>query len=176
MNFKRRHAVLLIGLALLAGALIVPLTLARRSPRPVMEAVELRYAIYLAGIETHTTVTPDGLLRSVRTRNKSYGRNDRTIERTEVRAGRLTAEQRAELLRLVAGWQSLSNQPYGSAPDDAEVTLRYGNKVVTGGSGLPKQVWDVYRSLEKISMGMPIISAPSAATAGSQPALAPPRP
>jgi len=87
--------------------------------QPVLKAGDLRYGVYLARTETHTTITPDGLLRSVRTENKSYGPNDIGAQhaRHEIREGRLTSAECAELAAMFTGWETLSDQPYGGVAD-----------------------------------------------------------
>src|SRR5689334_15215676 len=68
----------------------------------ILKAIELHYGIYLARLDLRITVSPDGVLRSVRTDNKSYGGNDidPKHERVEVREGKLTAEQIARSRRV----------------------------------------------------------------------------
>lgn len=127
--------------------------------RPALKSVELHYGIYLARFDVSTTVTPDGLLRSVRTSNKSYGPNDLDpkFQRVEIREGRLTPQQVADLARLFAGWDALSAKPYGGVPDGGDVTIRYGDKTVSGGSEVPGQVSSVRARLDELTATMPVV-------------------
>jgi hypothetical protein len=86
---------------------------------PLLKPIELHYGIYLARLDLRITISGDGVLRSVRTDNKSYdGKDiDATRERIEIREGRLTDEQMADLARLFAGWSSLSSKPYSGVPN-----------------------------------------------------------
>jgi hypothetical protein len=128
--------------------------------RPVFKAVDLRSGVYLARLETRTTITPDGLMRSVLTTGKSYGPNDLDPkhERREIREGRLTPGQMAELAALFAGWESLSDQEYGGVPDGGHVQIRYGDKSVSGGSAVPKQVRDVQIRISELAATMPVVA------------------
>jgi hypothetical protein len=129
------------------------------STQPILKSVEMHYGIYLARLDLHITVSPDGLLRSVRTDNKSYGGNDvdPKHERVEIREGKLTAEQMADLAHLFADWDSLSSHPYGGVPDGGEIKIRYGDKTVSGGSAVPKQVTDVRVRLSELAQSMPVV-------------------
>lgn len=128
--------------------------------RPALRPIEMRFEIYLARLDHRITVSPDGILRSVETVNKSYGPNDLdpARQRIEVREGRLTAEQMAELTRLLMGWDSLSSQPYGGVPDGGDVTIRYGDKTVSGGSEVPRQVTAVRIRLRQLARSMPVVT------------------
>jgi hypothetical protein len=121
-----------------------------------LQAVDARYGVYLARLEIRTTITPDGRLRTVRTLNKSYSPADKVVEQTEVRAGQLTDEQIKELARLFAGWEALKDV-YPNAADGPEVSIRYGDKIVTGGTGLPRQVWDVHRRVIELGTEMAVV-------------------
>jgi hypothetical protein len=114
------------------------------STQPALKPVELHYGIYLARLDRRITVSADGTLRSVGTDNKSYGGNDidPKNERVEVREGKLSAEQVANLARLFADWDSLSTTPYSGVPDGGDISIRYGGRTVSGGSEVPKQVTD----------------------------------
>lgn len=130
---------------------------AQTAHQPALKAVDLRYGVYLARIEIQTTITPDGLLHSVRTDNKSYGPNDigAQHERHEIREGRLTPAQCAELANMFTGWETLSDQPYGGVADGPDVHLRYGDKTVSGGSALPPQVQAIQRRITDLATQMP---------------------
>ena len=123
---------------------------------PELQEVDARYGIYLARMEMRTTISPDGRLRTVRTQNKSYGPADKVVERTEIRAGQLTPEQMAELARLFAGWETL-NDVYENVPDGPDVRIEYGGKIVSGGTGLPRKVWDVHRRITELGTGMAVV-------------------
>src|SRR5678816_192633 len=111
------------------------------STQAVLKPIELHYGIYLARLDLRINVSTDGTLRSVRTDNKSYGGNDvdPKHERVEVREGKLTAEQIAELARLFTDWDSLSTTPYGGVADGGDISIRY-ERTVSGGSAVPKQL------------------------------------
>jgi hypothetical protein len=125
----------------------------------VLEPIELRYGIYLARLDLRVTISAEGALRSVRTDNKSYGTGDidPKNERVEVREGKLTAEQIADLSNLFAGWDSLSTTSYGGVPDGGDVSIRYGDKTVSGGSAVPKQVEDARIHLMELARSMPVV-------------------
>jgi hypothetical protein len=126
--------------------------------RPILEPIELHYRVYTARLGTRITVSPDGLLRSIHTANKSYGGNDidPKLEGVEIREGRLTLKQMADLARLPEGWSLLSSKPYGGVPDGGDVTVRYGDKTVSGGSHVPQQVTDVRARLSELARSMPL--------------------
>jgi hypothetical protein len=119
-----------------------------------LQPINARYGIYLARIDIRTTIAADGRLRSVRTHNKSYGPADKVVEQIEIRQGRLTPEQMSDLARLFVGWDALSDV-CENVPDGPEVQIRYGDKVITGGRGLPRQVWDVHRRITELATSMP---------------------
>jgi len=127
--------------------------------KPFLQAIELHYRIYLVRLDIRTTVTSEGMLRSVRTENKSYGGNDKGAksERIEVREGRLTPEQTEDLVHLFAGWDSLSSKPYGGVPDGGDISVRYGNKIVSGGSGVPKRVTDIRARLDELARSLSVM-------------------
>jgi hypothetical protein len=122
----------------------------------VLQAVDARYGVYLARLEIRTTITPDGRVRSVRTLNKSFTPADKVVEQTEVRAGQLSEEQMKELARLFVGWEGLKDV-YPNAADGPEVSIRYGDKMVSGGTGLPRQVWDVHRRVIELGTGRGVV-------------------
>ena len=128
-------------------------------PTPALKAVDLRYGVYLARIEIHTTITPDGSLRSVRTDNKSYGPDDidPKNEHRVTRQGRLTPEQIADLASMFVGWESLSEDRYGGVADGGDIQLRYGDRTVSGGSETPKQVWDILGRISELVSKMPVV-------------------
>ena len=146
------HRLILILFALLCGC-------DNSNDATRLKPIELRYGIYLARLDHRIMVSPDGTLRSVRTDNKSYGGNDvdPRHERVEVREGTLTAEQIADVARLFADWKSLSSTPYGSVADGGDVSIRYGDKTVCGGSGVPRQVTDARIRLMELVRSMPIV-------------------
>jgi hypothetical protein len=115
-------------------------------------------SVYLARLDVRTTVSPDGQLRWVCTTNKSWGPNDVPGGREvrEVREGRLTPAQANELARLFDGWGPLSEQ-YGGVPDGPEISVRYGDKKVAGGSMLPQRIRDIEVRLTELAMTMPRI-------------------
>jgi len=124
----------------------------------ILKPIELHYGIYLARLDLRVTVSAEGMLRSVRTDNKSYGTGDidPKNERVEVREGKLTAEQIAELSKLFTGWDSLSTTPYGGVADGGDISIRYGDKTVSGGSAVPKQVEDARIHLMELARSMPL--------------------
>ena len=63
----------------------------------------------------------------------------------------------AELAALFAGWESLSSEQYGCVPDGGNTRLRYGDKVVSGGSEVPKQVRDVHARINELAATMPLV-------------------
>lgn len=136
-----------------------PTTTATTATRPLLKPIELHYGISLARLDLHITVSREGVLRSVRTDNKSYGSNDvdPKNERVEIRQGRLTGEQMADLARLFAEWDLLSSKPYGSVADGGDVSIRYGEKTVSGGSEVPKQVTDARIRLMEFGQSMPVV-------------------
>lgn len=131
----------------------------RPAGQAVLKAVDLQSGVYLARHEVHTTITPEGVLRSVRTENKSYGPRDidPKQERIQIRAGRLTPAQMSELAGLFAGWESLSREPYGGVPDGAEIRIQYGDKTVAGGSAAPKQIWMINARVSELAGTMPVV-------------------
>jgi hypothetical protein len=128
--------------------------------RPTLQPIDLHYTIYLARLDVHTTITPDGLLRSVQIQNKSFGPNDidPKNQRVEVRQGRLNQDQILELARLFATWDSLSQTPYGGVADGGQVSIRYGDKTVSGQSHVPAQVSDVHTRIVELTRSMPIVN------------------
>jgi hypothetical protein len=124
----------------------------------VLKPIELRHGIYLARLDMRVTVSEEGVLRSVRTENKSYGKADidPKHERVEVREGKLTAEQITELASLFANWDSLSTTPYGGVADGGDISIRYGVKTVSGGTAVPKQVEDARIHLMELARSMPL--------------------
>ncbi len=124
-----------------------------------LKSIDLHCGIYLARLDVHITVTPDGLLTSHEINNKSYGGNDVSpkYEQHEIRRGRLTPEQMRQLADLFSGWDALSDKPYPGVPDDAEIVIRYGEKTVTGCSNDPQQFPAIYAQLKKWSAQMPVV-------------------
>jgi hypothetical protein len=90
---------------------------------------------------------------------KRYGPNDGAAkeETVEIREGQLTAEQRAELAGLFTGWDALSSEPYSGVPDGGDYTVRCGDKTVSGGNGVPRQLTDVWGRLQELAKGMPVV-------------------
>jgi hypothetical protein len=133
-------------------------TTAPAASQPALRAVELRYGIYLARFDVHVTVSPDGLLRSVRTDGKSYGSGDidPKLQRVEIREGRLTEAQMADLAHHFAGWHELSSQPYPELVDGGELSIRYGEKTVSGNE-VPRLVTDVRTRLMELAASMPVV-------------------
>jgi hypothetical protein len=127
--------------------------------RPSLKPIEMRDGVHLARIEHRITVSSDGNLRSVRTDNKSYSGNDidPRHERVEIREGQLTPEQVADLAALFANWDSLSPERYNGVPDGRDVSIRYGDKTVSGGSAVPKQVTDARVRLMQVARSMPFV-------------------
>lgn len=122
---------------------------------PRLKPVDLRSSLYLARHESHTTISPSGRLHNVTTWNKTYGPDDRAgPSKTEVRDGQLTSAQMVELVRMFRGWDSLSGA-YGGVPDGGDVEIKYGDKRVTGGSGLPKQILTIEQRIRQLAESMP---------------------
>jgi hypothetical protein len=119
--------------------------------------IEVHYSIYLARIDYRTTVTESGFLRSVRIDNKSWGANDITDERTEIRQGQLTRAQMTELLKLFEDWDSLANT-YGGVPDGGNIEVRYRDKQVIAGSEAPPRMWDVAHKVRALGDAMPLVN------------------
>jgi hypothetical protein len=166
-NIKMKIFTLLVAATLLVGGCDARSRVAQPASRstaeittqPNLRAVDLRHGVYLARIEIHTTITPDGLMRSVRIDGKSYGPSDIDAkqERTEIRQGHLTPAQISELAALFAGWEALSDERYGGVTDGGDIQVRYGDKTVAGGSATPKQVWDVYDRISELTAMMPVV-------------------
>src|SRR5665213_2944722 len=74
-----------------ASQSVVPNPSPITTTQPALQAIELRSGIYLARLEVHVTITPDGLMRYVRTENDHAA---------EVRQGRLTSRQMSDLAAL----------------------------------------------------------------------------
>jgi hypothetical protein len=148
-------ALLLLGKSVPAAERESPST--RPATQPALRAVDLHYGIYLARLDVHTTITPDGLLRSITIQNKSYGPKDidPKSERKEIRRGQLTPEQIAELVQLFAGWDALPDK-FTGVPDGPAIELRYGEKTVTSGGELPDQVARVYVRIQELTRAMPV--------------------
>jgi hypothetical protein len=75
----------------------------------------------------------------------------------EVREGRQTGEQMEDLARLFADWDSLSSEPYSGVPDGGEVSIRYGDRTVSGRSEVPQQVEDVRVHLMELARSIPVV-------------------
>ncbi|HEY0007236.1 MAG TPA: hypothetical protein VGB55_00805 [Tepidisphaeraceae bacterium] len=129
------------------------------STKASLKPIELRYGIYLARLDHRIAVSTDGTLRSVQTTNKSYGGNDidPKNERVEVREGKLSTEEVIDLARLFADWDSLSKTPYSGVPDGGDISIRYGDRTVTGGSEVPQQVTDIHHRLMELARSMPVV-------------------
>jgi hypothetical protein len=119
----------------------------------------MRHRVYLFRHDVHTTITPDGLLRSVQIHNKTYGPGDADpkSERVEVREGHLTPQQMGELAAMFEGWESYATTRYGGVPDGGEIELRYGDKTVAGGSATPERVWEIDRHINELTRKMPVV-------------------
>lgn len=128
------------------------------STHPTLKPIDLHYGIYLARVDDHITVSPDGLMRSVRTENKSYGLHDidPKLQHIEIRQGKLTPQQMADLARLFADWDSMPSN-YGNVADGPDISIHYGDKTVSGGSGLPRQVIEIQAKLTELARSMPLV-------------------
>ena len=106
------------------------------STQPILQAVDLDYGVYLARIDIHTTISPEGFLQSVRTENKRYAPNDinNGKERTELRQGHLTSNQIADLARLFQTAIQVPADKSATVADGPYVHLRYGTTVLTNGN------------------------------------------
>ncbi len=135
-------------------------TTATINTKPALKPIELHYGIYLARSDHRITVSADGTLRSVRTDNKRYGGNDidPKHERVEVRESKLTTEQVEDLARLFTDWDSLSTTPYSGVPDGGHISIRYGDRTVSGGSEVPNQVTEVRVRLMELVRSMPVVA------------------
>ena len=120
---------LLPAMLLLIGACEKPSGTTQPAPQsatqPRLKALEMRHRVYLFRHDVHTTITPDGLLRSVQIHNKTYGPGDADpkSERVEVREGHLTPQQMDELAAMFEGWESLATTRYGGVPDGGEIEV-----------------------------------------------------
>ncbi len=131
----------------------------RPATQPVLHSIDLHFGLYLQRFDDRTTITADGLLRSLRTQNKSYGPKDLDpkYERIEIREGRLTPQQMSELAALFANWDSLSSERYGGVPDGGDIEIRYGDKIVRGGSAVPAAVRAVQTRISDLGRAMPVV-------------------
>ena len=153
---------------LVVASIVVPISIMRATAadqpapatQPALQPIDIHYSIYLMRLDVHITVSPAGLLRSVTTRNKSYGPNDipKTEELIETREGQLTADQIDKLIPLFAGWEKLADK-YGSVPDGPELDFRYGEKRIVGGSEAPRQVRDAWAAIKTLAESMPLLAA-----------------
>ncbi|GEM_PF-6514024 len=127
--------------------------------QPTLKPIDLHYSIYLARFDQRITVSPDGLLRSVQTENKSYGGNDidPKLQRIEIREGKLTLQQMTDLSRLFANWGSLSSTASGNLADGPDISIRYGDKTISGGTELPRQVMNIQVKLTELARSMPLV-------------------
>lgn len=125
--------------------------------RPALKAVDFDLDLYLARLEIHTTITPAGKVRSVRTENKSYGPNDNPgPPRTEVREGNLSPMEIAELSRLFQDWEKLKDSYRGPA-DGPVIKISYGDKqIISGSADAPKNVLLVQERILEISRAFPV--------------------
>jgi hypothetical protein len=98
------------------------------------------------------------LLRSEEIRNKSYGGNDIGAKREviEIRQGRLSPVQIAELAALFVGWESLSSERYGGVADGPDIDIRYGDKTVSGGSTIPQRVQQLSTQIRALAATMQV--------------------
>jgi hypothetical protein len=119
------------------------------APPPPLREIEMRSGVYLARVELHVKVQSDGSVRSERTMNKGL-----PGEQTEVREGTLSSRQIEDLTASFAGWESFDAQ-YSGVVDGPEISIRYGDKTVEGGSALPRQVLDIHGTLMGIANGLP---------------------
>jgi hypothetical protein len=129
------------------------------STQPLLRKIELHTGNYLSRIDIHTTITPDGLLRSVRIDFKSWGPGDidPQNERHEIRQGQLSATEQKELAELFVGWERWSDQRYPARPDGEETRITFGDKTVSGGESAPPQLWIVHRRIVELTATMPIV-------------------
>lgn len=127
--------------------------------KPALKEIDVHYGQYLNRLDVRIAITPNGRLRSVQTTNKSYGPGDidPTNERFTILEGQLTPEQMVQLVRLFSDWESFSPQPYPSMPDGDNVSIRYGEKTISGGSGLPTQVKEIRTLIEQWASSMPVV-------------------
>jgi hypothetical protein len=124
-----------------------------------LKSVDLTVRVHLARLEIHITISPAGAVRCIRTENKSWGAGDIDPgkEHHEIRAGQLTKAQKAELSKRFAGWEVLSNKPYGGVADGPEIRIQYGEQVVSGGSALPKQVLELNQTIAALAAKMDVV-------------------
>jgi hypothetical protein len=123
------------------------------TPAPLRE-IEMRSGVYLARVESHIVVRPDGSVRSERTMNKGL-----PGEQVEVRDGTLTSQQMEDLAASFVSWEDFESH-YSGVPDGPEISIRYGVKTVEGGSALPREVLDIHRTLMEIASGLPVKGTP----------------
>lgn len=126
--------------------------------QPALLPIDATFKLYLPRIQERVTIDPDGHLRYRRTDNKNWGPNaaDSKQEKTETREGRLSAQAKAELAGLFAGWDDWSSENYPSVPDGLEVSIRYGATTVTGGP-LPTKVRVLAYRLREMARNMPVV-------------------
>jgi hypothetical protein len=124
-----------------------------------LKPIDLWTGVYLARIDISTTITADGVLRRVQIMGKSYGPKDLDPkhEQREIREGRLTTEQRAELAQMFSAWDSFSTERHGGVADGGEIRLRYGDKTVSGGSATPEAIWKIRARIDELARSMPIV-------------------
>ncbi len=116
--------------------LLLLLTACSAPPPPTtLLPLDLTTTLYLARLETHTTITPTGLLHSTRTTNKSFGPTDTDPknEQTEAREGQLTPAQLQQLATALAPLTT-SSATTPTVADAPATTLRYGPHTFTGTS------------------------------------------
>jgi hypothetical protein len=119
-----------------------------------LREIEMRSGVYLARVESHVMVQPDGAVRSERTMNKGF-----PSEQIEVREGKLSSTQMEDLAASFTGWEDFDAH-YSGVADDREISIRYGDKTVEGGSGLPRKVLDIRKKLMEIVNALPVKGAP----------------
>ena len=135
---------------------IQPVRRNQSSNAPSLKAIDVRFGNYLLRLEIHTTISPAGWLRSVRTDGKTYGPNDKGgPTRLVIREGQLAPAQIAELAGLFNRWDSLHDY-YGTVPDGGEIEIRYGNKRVIG---FTQKVTEVERRIRELADSMPRASS-----------------
>jgi hypothetical protein len=154
------HRSILLFIALLIGcnsrADVQAAGPAARAPQGI-EAIEMRFSIYLARVDHRITVSPTGWLRSVRTDNVSYGANDidPRQQRTAAREGQLTPDQIADLSRLFEGWEIRTPTVPEARPDGGQVTIRYGTQSASGSADPASPLSLIATHLMQLAPSMP---------------------
>ncbi len=141
-----------------ASSRSIPQVSTRSTSQPTLKEIEIRNGVYLARIEIHTTITPEGELRWARTYNKSYGPNDvadAKSERWERRQGRLTPQQQSELAKLFEDWDALPNNGASGVPDGGQLDFRYG--AITLHGILPPKAKVAFDHIQSLAESMPLV-------------------